>query len=178
MRVALALLAVVLAGCGSGTAATTPRPLPVLSAPAGLSGSRHAVTAADLVKDAPVSGLAAKLDRFGFEGGTEADFRGAGRRFSVVTSRTLQFASAAGARGFVALVGSHAPAYEGGVSIAAPIRSAGRRGFVLTAAACGCATEVPQLLAVVSAGRRVTWLEATGRGATRAAVAALLAQAP
>ena len=179
MKVALALLAVVLVGCGSGAAASTPPPpLPVLSAPAGLTGSRHAVSAADLVKDAPVAGLAAKLDTFGFEGGTEADYRGAGRRFSVVTSRTLQFTSAAGARGFVAMVGSHAPAYEGGVSMAAPIRSAGRRGFVLNAGACGCATEVPQLLAVVSAGRRVSWLEATGKGATRAAVAALLAQAP
>src|SRR5262249_29139539 len=152
--------------------------LPVLAPPAGLSGPRHAVTADDLVKDAPVSGLAQKLDDFGFEGGTEADYRGAGRRFSVGTSRTPRVSTPAGASAFVRLAGGHASAYEGGVALVAPIRSAGRRGFVLTAGACGCATEVPQLLAVVSAGRRVTWLEATGKGATRSAVAALLARAP
>ena len=170
---------VLVAGCGGAMAASTAAPaLPVLKAPAGLSGSRHAVTAGELTHDAPVAGLAASLRDWGFRGGTEAGYRGSGKVFSVVTSRTLQFETAAGARSFVAMVGAHAPAYEGGVSTAAPITSAGRRGFVLTAGACGCATEVPQLLAVVSSGPRVTWLEATGKGATRATLTALLARAP
>ena len=36
----------------------------------------------------------------------------------------------------------------------------------------------PNLYGIVSSGRRVTWLEINGPGATRTALAALLARAP
>jgi hypothetical protein len=171
------------AGCGGAVAATTPAVhvrVPVLAAHAvpGLSGPRHAVAAQALIRDAPVAGLADDLERWGFVGGEEADYRGNSPVFSVVSSRTLVFDAPVGARSFVSLVGTHASAYAGGAALSQPIASAGRRGVLLTAGACGCATEVPQLLAVVSAGRRVTWLEATGRRVTVAAVTKLLASAP
>jgi hypothetical protein len=177
------ILALLVAGCGGAVAATTPAVhvrAPVLAAQAvpGLSGSRHAVAAPALARDAPVAGLAEDLDSWGFVGGEEADYRGNTPVFSVVTSRTLVFATPGGARSFVSLVGANASAYAGGAALSQPIASAGRRGFLLTAGACGCATELPQRLAVVSAGRRVTWLEATGRRATAAAVTKLLASAP
>jgi hypothetical protein len=49
---------------------------------------------------------------------------------------------------------------------------------LIRAAPCGCHREVPLMLAVVSRGRRVTWLEGMGPGARPAGLRALLTQAP
>lgn len=175
------VVAVLVSACGSAAAETTqalhPRVLKPSAVP-GLTGSVHTVTLQQLTHDAPVGDLAHDLSTWGFQSGTQADYRGDGGRFSVVTSRTLVFTKPAGARAYVAMVESHASAFEGGAALSAPITSAGRSGVLLTAGSCGCATEVPQLLAVASAGRRVTWLEVTGRTATAAAVMALLEKAP
>jgi hypothetical protein len=175
----MAVLTVIVASCGDAPSATAVS-APVLPAGAvtGLTGTRHQVTAQALVEDAPATGLEADLRTWGFMGGTEADYRGSGTRFSVVTSRTLVFASHAGARAYVSMVGAHASAYAGGAAGRIAISSLGRLGFLLTAGSCGCATEVPQLLAVVSNGGRVTWLAVTGRRVTPAAVERLLAMAP
>ena len=43
---------------------------------------------------------------------------------------------------------------------------------------CACHMAQPNLYGIVSSGRRVTWLEINGPGATRTALAALLARAP
>jgi hypothetical protein len=61
---------------------------------------------------------------------------------------------------------------------AEPLSSGGRSGYLIDPAACACHRAAPTLTAVVSRGSRVSYLEINGDGADRAALEALLAQAP
>ena len=76
------------------------------------------------------------------------------------------------------LVGDRVADFLGARSKVTALSSSGRRGYLIRAAPCGCHREPPVLLAVLSAGRRVTWLYGTGPGARPTALLALLAQAP
>ncbi|HEX5467773.1 MAG TPA: hypothetical protein VFW80_01850 [Gaiellaceae bacterium] len=143
-----------------------------------MTGTPHALSAEDLARDAPVATLASDLHTWKYVRGAEVEYRGDSSRFSSVVSRTLLFATPAGARSYVTMVGANPAAFMGLGTTVAPVRSNGRSGYLLTAGSCGCATEVPQLLAVVSAGRTATWLEATGRRTSRSAVLELLRFAP
>ncbi len=160
----LSLLAVIAAACGTAPG----------NQDASALSRRDAVTAAVLARDAPVPGLAADLERWGYVAGTEARYRRGSRRLTTVTSRTLRFRTGSGARAYVDMVGAHASAYEGLGATSSRIPA----GYLLSAGTCGCATEVPHYLAVVAAGRRVTWLEVGGRTVTPATVDRLLREVP
>jgi hypothetical protein len=176
------LLAVLAVGCGGAGAGSSqpPAPLPVLPAAALplLAPADTAVTAVDLTHDAPIAGFAAQLESWGFERGTQRVFRGNHGAFTNVVSRTLQFGSDGGAAAYVRLVDGRVADFFGRGSKVAALSSTGRHGYLITAAPCGCHRETPVLLAVLSQGRRVTWLYGTGPGARPTRLRALLVQAP
>ena len=176
------LLAALAAGCGGASAASSQpsAQLPVLPGAALplLTATDTAVTAVDLTHDAPIAGFAAQLESWGYQRGTQRVFRGNQGAFTNVVSRTLQFGSGGGAAAYVRLVDGRVADFFGRGSKVAVLTSSGRRGYLITAAPCGCHRETPILLAVLTQGRRVTWLYGTGPGARPARLRALLVQAP
>ncbi|MDX6548543.1 MAG: hypothetical protein QOG33_2093 [Gaiellales bacterium] len=182
LRTLVLLLAALAAGCGGASAATSQPspPLPVLPSAALplLTATDTAVTAVDLTHDAPIAGFAAQLESWGYQRGTQRVFRGNQGAFTNVVSRTLQFGSDGGAAAYVRLVDGRVADFFGRGSKVAVLNSSGRRGYLIKAAPCGCHRETPILLAVLSQGRRVTWLYGTGPGARPARLRALLVQAP
>ena len=122
--------------------------------------------------------LAANLERWGFLGGHEREFKGASKTFTDVISRTLVFRNPSGARAYVAFIADHAASYYGPGSVVHPATSAGRAGYFVRGASCGCHRESPILVTVVSQRARVSWLLVNGPGATRARSQALAAQMP
>jgi hypothetical protein len=175
------LFALLAAACGSGggaAAASSTEDLPVLRAVPGLAGQDRVLDVDALSHDAPVAGLAANLERWGFLGGHEREFKGASRTLTDVISRTLAFRGAAGARAYVAFVADHAASYYGPGTLVHPVTSAGRAGFFVRGASCGCHRESPILVTVVWQRARVSWLLVNGPGATRARAQALAEQMP
>ncbi len=166
---------------GRADSQATPPPPPALpaSAVAYLPSRASAVTTDELVKDADVSSLPATLDRLGFVTGAQRTFQGPSKhRLQVVVSRTLRFRTAAGAAGFVRFVHDHAGAYVGEVPTLKPLASGGRSGWLIVAPLCACHMAQPDLLAVVSGGRDVTWLMVNGPGAKPQVLRTLLTRAP
>ena len=133
----------------------------------------------ELAKDANLSALPSTLSKLGFVVGAERTFQGPERhRLQLVISRTLRFQTAAGAHAFVRFVDTHAGDYVGQIPTVKPMRSAGRTGAMIVAPLCACHLAQPTLLATVSSGRDVTWLEINGSSATPALLAKLVRQAP
>jgi hypothetical protein len=175
------LFACLVAACGGGgetAGAAQTAQLPVLRAVPGLTAEDRALDAAALTHDAPLPDLAGNLKRWGFVGGKEREFKGSSKTFTDVVSRTLLFRGAAGARAYVAFVADHAASYWGPGSAVSPVTSAGRDGFFVRGASCGCHRESPILVTVVSRQARVSWLLVNGPGATRARAAALADRMP
>jgi hypothetical protein len=166
----------VLAGCGTGAAAATPPSAPPAlpaSAVPYLPSSAHAVSSDTLVKDADVPGLAGKLAAFHFVNGSQRLFQGRSHKLDLVDSRTLEFGSARDAAGFVRFVRANAGSYVGQIPVVKPTRS----GVVIVGPTCGCHLSTPVLLGLFNHGKRVTWLEINGPGASRASLLALAAEA-
>ena len=176
----IALLVAAAAACGSGQSAGSAPPPPALARQAlpTMDVTAGALTATDLTHDAPIAGFADKLADFGYEAGSQREFRGRSDTFSTVVSRSLRFGSAAGARAYVQLVSDRVADFFGSGSKVRPLESNGRSGYLIRAASCGCHLETPILIAVVSKGNLVSWLYGTGRGAKPAALRALLERAP
>jgi len=176
---ALVGLAVGCGGTAAGQSAPAP-PLPVLPAAAlpHLTATDSSLSLIDLTHDAPIKDFAGQLAELGYQRGTERLFKGAKGDFTNVVSRTLEFDSAGDAADYVALVDRRVADFYGPRSTVAPLSSLGRYGYLIRAASCGCHRETPLMLAVVSSGRRVTWLEGMGPGARPAGLRALLTQAP
>jgi hypothetical protein len=175
------LFACLVAACGGGgetAGAAQTAQLPVLRTVPGLTAEDRALDAAALTHDAPLPDLAGNLKRWGFVGGQEREFKGSSKTFTDVVSRTLLFRGAAGARAYVAFVADHAASYWGPGSAVSPVTSAGRDGFFVRGASCGCHRESPILVTVVSRQARVSWLLVNGPGATRARAAALADRMP
>jgi hypothetical protein len=175
------LFACLVAACGGGEAAaggSATGDLPVLRAVPGLSAQDRALDAETLTHDAPLPDLAGNLARWGFLGGREREFKGASKTFTDVVSRTLLFRRPAGAAAYVAFVADHAASYWGPGSSVHPVTSAGRAGFFVRGASCGCHRESPILVTVVSRRARVSWLLVNGPGATRARAEALADRMP
>jgi hypothetical protein len=179
----VAALATAVAACGGASAApatrTAARP-PVLarSAVPYLPSRVADLTPADLLKDGPQPGLMDDLRTWGFRAGAQRTFQGRSRRLQLVVARTLEFASAGGARRYVDYVRTHASATLGSSPVVGPLRSHGRSGWLITPAACACHMAQPALVGVVSAGSRVTWLELNGPDATLHVLQGLMDQAP
>ena len=133
------------AACGGGggsEAAPATANLPVLRTVPGLASEDRALDVDALSHDAPVAGLAANLEQWGFLGGHEREFKGASKTFTDVVSRTLVFRNPAGARAYVAFIADHAASYYGpGPSStrrrrpAGPATSSGARAAAATARA-------------------------------------------
>lgn len=158
--------------------APVPPALPA-SAVSYLPSQTTVVTSALLAKDASLPALPSTLDHLGFVTGRQRVFQGPNRhKLQYVESRTLHFATPAGAAGYVAYVRDHAGAYVGQIPTVKALQSGGRPGVLIVAPLCACHMAQPNLYGIVSSGRRVTWLEINGPGATRTALVALLARAP
>jgi hypothetical protein len=158
--------------------APVPPALPTSAVPY-LSSHATVVTSALLDKDASVKTLPSTLDSLGYVTGRQRVFQGPSKhKLTYVESRTLHFATPAGAAGYVAFVRKHAGAYVGQFPTVKPLESRGRSGVLVVAPLCACHMAQPNLYGIVSSGRRVTWLEINGPGATRTALAALLLRAP
>jgi hypothetical protein len=162
-------------GAGGGGAAAD---LPVLTAVQGLAPEDRTLDAAALTHDAPLPAMAGNLERWGFVSGHEREFKGASKTFTDVVSRTLLFRRPAGAAAYVAFVAEHAASFWGPGSVVKPVTSAGRTGFFVRGASCGCHRESPILVTVVSRRSRVSWLLVNGPGATRARAEALADRMP
>ena len=175
------LFACLVAACGGGggaAAGAATADLPVLRSVPGLAAEDRVLDAEALTHDAPLAGLAANLRHWGFVGGREREFKGASKTFTDVVSRTLLFRRSAGAAAYVAYVADHAASYWGPGTAVRPVTSAGRTGFFVRGASCGCHRENPILITVVSRRARVSWLLVNGPGATRSRAEALAAQMP
>ena len=178
---ATALVAVLGAGCGSQTVATTvsgtASPLPRSAVPY-LASRTQPLTAADLLEDGPQPGLQDDLARWKFLGGAQRTFQGHSHKLQLVVSRTLMFGTPGGAREYVQYVKQHAADVIGSSPTIAPLQSQDRAGWMITPAGCACHMAQPALVGLVSRGPRVSWLEVNGPQATAAALKALLDQAP
>lgn len=175
--VLLASAALCLAGCGSSSAPPMP-PALAASAVAYLPNQLTRVTTGDLEQDTTLSGMSARLSQWGYLSGSQRLFQGTSHRLEVVVARTLDFRTAAGARGFVRFVGSHAAAYVGQVPQVHTLRQGSRAGVWIVEPQCACHMAQPALLAVVGSGRRVSWLEINGPKATAQALTTLLGRMP
>jgi hypothetical protein len=168
--------------CGGGSGAVHPQPAapPVLSAAAVayLPSTVRRLTAASLGREIRRPALTAALRRWRFASAAERSFQGESRRLTVVDSRTLDFATAAGARAYVGFVHTHAAVYLGAYPTVRRFTSAGRSGWMFRAQSCACPGATALWLGVTSAGRRVTWLEINGPDATSRTLRALAARAP
>ena len=158
-----------------------PAPPPVLPVAAVPYLPSHAVvlTSHDLIADASIAALPGEISKLGFVVGGQRTFQGPSQhRLQLVISRTLRFQTAAGARGFVNFVSEHACDYVGQIPTVKPLTSRGRSGSLIVAPLCACHMAQPALLALVSSGRTVSWLEINGAAAKPALLASLLARAP
>jgi hypothetical protein len=177
---AVAVLCAALAACGGGaperaaTSGPPPAALPAAAVPY-LESSAKPLTAAGLAKETGLPELAGRLQGWGFQAGARRYFQGSSKRLQVVDSRTLRFASAAGAEAFVRYVGSHAGDFLGGGQAPRAFASRGRAGILVEGLPCSCHLATPVLMAVVSGGATVTSLEINGPTATRRALARLIA---
>jgi hypothetical protein len=178
MATLFACLASACGGGGQAAAGDTTASLPVLRAVPGLAAEDRALDADALSHDAPLPGLADDLERWGFVGGREREFKGASKTFTDVISRTLLFRHPSGAKAYVAFVADHAASYWGPGSVVQAVTSAGRAGFFVRGASCGCHRETPILITLVSRDARVSWLLVNGPGATRARARALADRMP
>ena len=179
----VAVVAIAGAACGGAPAAPATHPAP---RPPVLAGSAvpylpsrvAGLTAADLLKDGRQPGLMDDLKRWGFRAGAQRTFQGESHRLQLVVARTLEFASAGGARSYVDYVRSHASDTLGSSPVIVPLTSHRRSGWLITPAACACHLAQPALVGVVSGGPRVTWLEVNGPDASLRVLRGLLDQAP
>ena len=172
--IAAGLIAAVASGCGSSarTSTATPATLPARAVPY-LASVHKPLTAAFLQREDPAPGLLGRLDGWGFQAGAERYFQGESHRLQVVDSRTLRFHDAAGATAYVGFMRSHLAPYLGSFPKVRRIRS----GIVATGQECQCHLASPALLAMVTRGRTVMWLEINGPGATRQRLTELISQA-
>jgi hypothetical protein len=180
----LALLAA--AGCGqqaspsgpsspSGAVASSAT-LPVLAASAvpGIPSVTTAFTAADLAKDAPVHGFAAKIASWGYVAGRQRTFQGESHRLTLVISRALIFRSSAGAQDYVAFVRQHPAAFFGIGVQSRHLAARNASGWLFTPPLCACHMANPALIGILNAHSRVIWLEINGPTATPALLARLI----
>ncbi|HEU0192798.1 MAG TPA: hypothetical protein VFQ71_01285 [Gaiellales bacterium] len=170
------------AGCGqtaSATAPAAPSP-PVLPAAAVsyLPSTARPLTARDLTHESTAPGLAAGLDRWGYQAGAQRLFQGPSKTLQVVVSRTLQFRSPAGAAAYVRFVHENATAVFGAPPTQRALVAGARHGWAITLAPCACHMATPALVGIASAGRRVSWLEVNGPKASAQVLSQLLAKAP
>jgi hypothetical protein len=175
-RVALLVGLLLLAACGR----TEEAPLPVLPASAvpDLKSSTEDVELRDLVADFGTTqgNLEARIGPL--RRGRERVFQGESHKFDRVVSRTLEFGNAGAARAYVSFYGAHVDSVFGVGTRRSAIASRGRTGYLIDAASCACHRAEPTLAAVLARGKRVTYLEVNGGGATRQALVDLLARAP
>lgn len=126
-----------------------------------------------LQREDEAPGLAGKLSAWGFQAGAERYFQGESHRLQVVDSRTLRFHDASGAAAYVGFMRSHLAPYLGTFPKVRRIRA----GIMATGQECQCHLANPALLAMITHGRTVTWLEINGPGATQRRLTELISQA-
>lgn len=174
----LALLAA--SGCGQQGSLRGPvisnAALPVLAASAvpGIPSVTTRLSTADLAKDAPVHGLAAKIASWGYLGGRQRTFQGESHHLTLVISRALIFRRAVGAQHYAAFVRQHRAAFFGASVQAQRLPGRSVPGWLFIPPPCACHLANPALIGVLDAGSRVLWLEINGPTATPALLVRLL----
>jgi hypothetical protein len=170
------------AGASSPAAASSPPPAALATLPASavsyLPSSVKELSAGGMAHEAGAPALRGELATWGFVAGSDRYFQGESRKLQVVDSRTLHFATADGAAAFVAFMGRHLGSYLGSFAQVRRFSTRGRSGILAAGQPCQCHLANPSFLGVVSHGPTVTWLEINGPGATRRALASLIARAP
>jgi hypothetical protein len=174
------LAALAAAGCGQhgvpGAQAADDLAMPVLAASAvpGIPSVTAQLTVAELAKDAPIRGLAAKITSWGYRDGRMRTFQGESHHLTLVVSRALAFRNAAGARQYVAFVRAHESAFFGSFTQTRNLRGPGVSGWLFAPPLCACHLANPALTGILDAGSRVTWLEINGPAATQRLLLRLL----
>jgi hypothetical protein len=166
--VAIALVAVATAGCGSkegGAPATPPATLPASALPQ-LDARARILDADALAADAFEPGeLASLLEDAGYLMGREREFSGKSPTFDHVVARTLLFEDPDGAGVYLAWMRAHADEVLG-KAVPAKTVVPGSAGAAYKLVRCGtCKKELPTYLAGWRRGRTVFWLLAAGSGA-------------
>ncbi len=168
------------AACGATSVSVAPSPpltaMQVLSTselPGMLSVTR-VLTIDELAADASISGLAAKIQSWGYLDGRERTFQGQSRHLTLVVSRSLIFAGAGGAGSFVAFVKAHSASFFGDFDGVAALDAQGRPGWAFTPPACACHMASPAVVGIVQSGPSVVWLEINGPDANSSLLATLL----
>jgi hypothetical protein len=174
---AIALVGVAAAGCGSEQPAPPPPTLPASAVPY-LESKARTLTRAVVAREAGVPALADRLGEWGFEGGAARYFQGQSRRLQVIDSRTLRFSTPEGAAEFMRFVRDRPAAFFPGAGPVRAFSSEGRRGILVEGLPCACHLATPALFAVLERGTTVTSLEINGPRATVRALRALAAEAP
>jgi hypothetical protein len=174
----VALVALLAAGCRSGTGAESapeapPATLPARALPDLTSRARTldvSALAADALQPAALEAL---LRDAGYVMGSEREFSGKTRTFDHVVARTLGFADAAGADAYLDWLRRHGDDILGRAEPAG-LSPPGGSGVVFRLARCGsCKKELPTFLAGWRRGDTVLTLLAAGSGADEARFSSL-----
>ncbi len=173
----LAVAALCLTGCGTQRLARTASGVLPPHAIAGLPAVTRALTAADVQQDSNARDLAGRLKRWGYHGGWQRTFQGESRRLTLVVSRSLTFATKAGAADFVTYLGRHVDSFYP-FAVARPLALTGQSGWLIKPPLCACHMAEPLYVGVTAAGRQVRWLEINGPRASGALLTSMLAATP
>lgn len=175
-------LAVTAAMCLAGCGVAVPHAPPATGllpphAIAGLPAVTRPLTAADVQKDSSLHDLAARLRRWGYQGGWQRTFQGESRRLTLVVSRSLTFRTSAGAAAFVAYTERHIGSFYP-FAISKPLAVPGQSGWLIRPPLCACHMAQPTYVGLTTAARQVRWLEINGPRATGTLLTSLLAAVP
>jgi hypothetical protein len=179
LLVGTVLIGAGLTGCGdaprSGSPphAQVPRDVLPVRAVSWLPATTRPLSAADVQKDSSRAGLAARLNRWGYLGGWQRTFQGESRRLTLVVSRSLAFASRAGARAFIGYLDSHLDSFYP-FATSRRLAVGGQSGWLIRPPMCACHMAQPFYVGVTVAGPLVRWLEINGPRASERMLRTLL----
>jgi hypothetical protein len=177
----LVILSLVLAlvACGGGqeeASVASPQTLPRALVP-GLAARDRTLDMAALAEATPLDGLEESLRDWGVRSAAEREFVGRSDRFHHVVSRTIEFATSAGAHSYVDLLARKADVFLGSSPTVKPFSVGGWWGYRITPRLCGCHGEPPEAIALLVDRSRVAWLDLSGPGVNRRVLRRLSARA-
>jgi len=176
LALAIAFVAVLLAGCGGVSNGAAPKPPATLASGSlpELNEQARTLDAALLAADSfEPDALAVLLDEAGYVVGSEREFFGRGKTFDHVIARTLRFEDAEGAAAYVEWVEAHAEDFLGRTNPEPPL-GLGEADTLFSLQRCDvCKKQQPTFLAAWREGGTVAFLLGAGPGVKRETFGAL-----